>query len=69
MTELVVHESQEAILFANGVAADTFGPGRYKLNAENIPILTDLINIVTGVAVFHCEIYFINKTVQMAENC
>lgn len=66
MTELVVHESQEAILFANGEAADTFGPGRYKLNAENIPILTDLINIVTGVAVFHCEIYFINKTVQMA---
>ncbi len=66
MTELVVHESQEAILYANGVAADTFGPGRYKLNAENIPILTDLINIVTGVAVFHCEIYFINKTVQMA---
>lgn len=66
MTELVVHESQEAILFANGEAADTFGPGRYKLNAENIPILTNLINIVTGVAVFHCEIYFINKTVQMA---
>ncbi len=66
MTELVVHESQEAILFANGVAADTFGPGRYKLNIDNIPILTDLIDLVTGVAVFHCEIFFINKTVQMA---
>ncbi|MBR1862261.1 MAG: SPFH domain-containing protein [Lachnospiraceae bacterium] len=66
MTELVVHESQEAILFANGRAADTFGPGRYKLDVKNIPILTDMINIVTGVAVFHCEIYFINKTVQMA---
>ena len=25
MTELVVHESQEAIFFANGQAADTFG--------------------------------------------
>ncbi len=66
MTELVVHESQEAIFFANGQAADSFGPGRYKLDAKNIPILTDMINIVTGVAVFHCEIYFINKTVQMA---
>lgn len=66
MTELVVHESQEAIFFANGQAADTFGPGRYKLDAENIPILTKLINIVTGVSVFHCEVYFINKTVQMA---
>ncbi|MDD6348223.1 MAG: SPFH domain-containing protein, partial [Lachnospiraceae bacterium] len=66
MTELVVHESQEAIFFANGQAADTFGPGRYKLDAENIPILTKLVNIVTGVSVFHCEVYFINKTVQMA---
>lgn len=66
MTQLVVHESQEAIFFANGQAADTFGPGRYKLDAENIPILTKMINIVTGVSVFHCEVYFINKTVQMA---
>lgn len=66
MTELIVHESQEAIFFANGQAADTFGPGRYKLDAENIPILTKMINIVTGVSVFHCEVYFINKTVQMA---
>lgn len=66
MTELVVHETQEAIFFANGQIADVFGPGRYKLDAENIPILTKMINIVTGVSVFHCEIYFINKTVQMA---
>lgn len=66
MTELIVHESQEVIFFANGQAADTFGPGRYKLDAENIPVLTNLINIVTGVSVFHCEVYFINKTVQMA---
>lgn len=66
MTELVVHESQETIFFANGQVADIFGPGRYKLDAENIPILTKLINIVTGVSIFHCEAYFINKTVQMA---
>mgnify|MGYP004539243229 CR=1 FL=1 len=66
MTELVVHDSQEVIFVANGVAADTFGPGRYKLDAENIPILTRMLNWVTGVSVFHCEVYFINKTVQMA---
>ena len=66
MTELIVHESQEAIFFANGQAADTFGPGRYKLDAENIPILSKLVDLVTGVSVFHCEVYFINKTVQMA---
>ena len=66
MTELVVNETQEAIFFANGQAADIFGPGRYKLDADNIPILTKMINIVTGVSVFHCTVYFINKTVQMA---
>lgn len=66
MTELVVHESQEAIFFANGKAADTFGPGRYKLDAKNIPILTSMINFVTGISEFHADVYFINKTVQMA---
>lgn len=66
MAELVVHESQEAVFFANGQAADVFGPGRYKLDAKNIPILTHLLDLVTGVSVFHCEIYFINKTVQTA---
>ncbi len=66
MTELIVHESQEAIFVANGQAADTFGPGRYKLDAENIPILTKLVNTITGVSTFHCEVYFINKTVQMS---
>ena len=66
MTELIVHESHEAVFFANGQVADIFGPGRYKLDAENIPILTRLIDIVTGVSMFHCEVYFINKTVQAA---
>lgn len=59
-------EIQEAVFFANGQATDAFGPGRYKLDAENIPILTNLVNKVTGVSTFHCEVYFINKTVQMA---
>jgi len=66
MAELIVHESQEAIFFANGQASDTFGPGRYKLDSANIPILTKLVDKVTGVSTFHCEVYFINKTVQMA---
>lgn len=66
MAELVVHESQEAVFFANGQLADVFGPGRYKLDAKNLPILSKLANIVTGVSIFHCEVYFINKTVQMA---
>ena len=36
LTELIVHESQEAVFFMNGQALDLFGPGRYTLeNAEH----------------------------------
>ena len=67
MTQLIVHESQEAIFFLNGEALDLFGAGRYTLETQNIPKLGKAINKVTdGETPFHCEVYFINKTVQMA---
>ncbi len=66
-TQLIVHESQEAIFFLNGQALDLFGPGRYTLETQNIPLLRKIINIPTdGKTPFHCEVYFINKTEQMA---
>lgn len=67
LTQLIVHESQEAIFFMNGQALDLFGPGRYTLETQNIPVLGKLLNKATGdESPFHCEVYFINKTVQMA---
>ena len=67
MTQLIVHESQEAIFFMNGQALDLFGPGRYTLETQNIPKIGKLLNRTTGGETpFHCEVYFINKTVQMA---
>ncbi len=66
-SQLIVHESQEAIFFMNGQALDLFGAGRHTLETQNIPLLRRLINIPTGGQTpFHCEIYFINKTEQMA---
>ena len=66
-TQLIVHESQEALLFMNGQALDLFGPGRHTLETQNIPLLGKFINIPTGGETpFHCEVYFINKTEQMA---
>ncbi|MBQ0111035.1 MAG: SPFH domain-containing protein [Oscillospiraceae bacterium] len=66
-SQLIVHESQEAILFLNGQALDLFGPGRHTLETENIPLLRRITSIPTGgVTPFHCEVYFINKTEQMA---
>lgn len=67
LTQLIVHESQEAIFFMNGQALDLFGPGRYTLETQNIPVLGKVLNRVTGdESPFHCEVYFINKTEQMA---
>ena len=67
LTQLIVHESQEAIFFMNGQALDLFGPGRYTLETQNIPKLGKLLNRTTGgESPFHCEVYFINKTEQMS---
>ena len=67
LTQLIVHESQEAIFFMNGQALDLFGAGRYTLETQNIPKIGKLLNRTTGGETpFHCEVYFINKTVQMA---
>lgn len=66
-TQLIVHESQEAIFFMDGQALDLFGAGRYTLETENIPLIRKVINLPTGGQTpFHCEVYFINKTEQMA---
>lgn len=66
-SQLIVHESQEAILFVNGKALDVFTEGRHTLETQNIPLLKKIINLPTdGKSSFHCEIYFFNKTVQMA---
>lgn len=65
-SQLIVHESQEAIFFLNGQALDLFGPGRYTLETENIPILKKVYSLPVGSQTpFHAEVYFINKTTQM----
>ena len=67
MTQLIVHESQEAIFFMNGQALDMFGAGRYTLETQNIPKIGKILNCATGDQTpFHCEVYFINKTEQMS---
>ena len=67
LTQLIVHESQEAIFFMNGQALDLFGPGRYTLETQNIPKIGRFLSRATDDQTpFHCEVYFINKTEQMA---
>ena len=66
-SQLIVHESQEAIFFRDGQALDLFGPGRYTLETQQLPILEKLYDLPTNPeGTFHSEVYFINKTVQMS---
>ena len=66
MTQLIVHESQEAVFFLNGQALDLFGAGRYTLETQNIPKITKLFNRVVGdTSPFHAEVFFVNKIEQM----
>ena len=62
LSQLIVQESQEALFFSNGKALDLFGPGKYTLSTNNIPLLRNFINIPTGgKSPFTCEVYFIDK--------
>ena len=66
-SQLIVHESQEAIFFRDGQALDLFGAGRYTLETQQLPLLEKLYKLPTDTeGTFHSEVYFINKTVQMA---
>ncbi|MBO4631520.1 MAG: SPFH domain-containing protein [Lentisphaeria bacterium] len=66
-SQLIVHESQEAVFFMNGQALDSFGAGRHTLETQNIPMVSRFLHRITGdTTPFHCEVYFINKTEQMA---
>lgn len=61
-TQLIVNESQQAILFKGGKALDIFDSGRHTLDTANIPILNKIINLpFGGRSPFTAEIWYINK--------
>ncbi len=65
-SQLIVHESQEAVFFLGGEALDTFGPGRHTLETDNLPVLKKVYALPTDKQTpFHAEVYFINKAVMM----
>jgi membrane protease subunit (stomatin/prohibitin family) len=68
-TQLVVRESQEAILFSKGQIIGKFGPGKHTLNTENLPLLRNLFGIPFGKKnPFTAEIWFVNKAAPLTIN-
>lgn len=61
-TQLIVNETQEAVLLKGGQVCDVFGAGRHTLETANIPILRNLVNLpFGGRSPFTAEVWFINK--------
>jgi membrane protease subunit (stomatin/prohibitin family) len=61
-TQLIVRESQEAVLFSKGQILGKFGPGKHTLNTENLPLLRNLFGIpFGGKNPFTAEVWFVNK--------
>ena len=59
--QLIVRDSQMAIFFKDGHAADSFTTGRHTLSTLNIPILTRLLAFPLGFnSPFRAEVYFTN---------
>jgi membrane protease subunit (stomatin/prohibitin family) len=59
--QLIVQQNQEAIFFRDGKAMDRFGPGRYTLTTQNLPLITRLLTIPWEKSPFQCVVYFIGK--------
>ena len=59
--QLIVRESQVAVMVNEGRIADVFGPGRYELSTQNMPIMTMLQSWRYGFnSPFKAEVYFVN---------
>ncbi len=66
-TQLIVHESQEAVFFRDGKALDRFGAGKYTLDTESLPLMKTFFKMVSnGPSQFHAEVYFVNLSTIMA---
>ena len=62
-SQLIVSESQSAVLLRGGQMLGPFKPGRYTLSTENIPILKEFLKLPFGGRTpFTAEVWFVNKT-------
>jgi membrane protease subunit (stomatin/prohibitin family) len=59
--QLIVRPGQSAVFVHQGKIADVFGPGQYRLETKNLPILSTLMGWMYGFdSPFKAEIYFVS---------
>ncbi|HEX8913077.1 MAG TPA: SPFH domain-containing protein, partial [Humisphaera sp.] len=62
--QLVVRESQTALLLKDGQLVHAFGPGRYTLDTQNLPVLGKFVTGLVfgkGNTPFKAEVYFVAR--------
>lgn len=63
---LTVRESQLGVFVNEGNVADVFGPGRYKLTTQTLPLLTNLMNWdKLFESPFKSDVYFFSTRLQL----
>ena len=59
--QLIVRPGQSAVFVHQGRIADVFGPGHYRLETKNLPVLSTLMGWMHGFdSPFKAEIYFVS---------
>ncbi len=65
--QLIVRPGQSAVFVHQGRIADVFGPGHYRLETKNLPVLSTLMGWMHGFdSPFKAEVYFVS-TRQMTD--
>ncbi len=65
--QLIVTESQEAVLLKEGEFYGPYGPGRHVLNTKNVPFLTPAMTalLTGGRSPFTAEVWFVQKAIPL----
>ena len=59
--QLIVRPGQSAVFVHQGQVADVFGPGHYRLETKNLPVISTLMGWMHGFdSPFKSEIYFVS---------
>jgi len=59
--QLIVRPGQSAVFVHQGQIADVFGPGHYRLETKNLPVLSTLMGWMHGFdSPFKAEVYFVS---------
>lgn len=61
-SQVIVRESQTAVFFRDGVALDTFAPGRHTIVTANIPLLIEALGrLFNERTPFPAEVFFVSR--------